>query len=402
MTAINPLRGNRAAYLTNLTPMRGIAALLTVIFHIDLFMGGALVHPAASSLLSRMYLMVDFFFILSGFIMSYVYGSRFTSRVNKSDFKKFTVARFSRVYPLHLVTLLFTIVMLFFFGRMGVPSMPVLQVDNNAYSVVTNLLLLHSMNFHNWFTWVHASWSISTEWWAYMIFPFLVAPFFRLKSRGRLLVCLLCFLGYFCIMFFIIPILTVPPELSFITFHRSDWTINVAYQYGFIRCLCGFILGMMMHHAYRDDWGKNLLGNGWTMVSLALAAFVSMHFNLPDILTVLFFPFLLLSGAYGSEGINRVFTTRPLQRLGDWSFSIYLVHQPLLITIFKFIDLFSPAPVNAGQQPALPPLWIAWSICLGLIALILFISYLSYRFLENPARHWINARAAGSPELKIA
>jgi peptidoglycan/LPS O-acetylase OafA/YrhL len=109
-----------------------------------------------------------------------------------------------------------------------------------------------------------------------------------------------------------------------------------------------------------------------------------------------------LSGAYGSEGINRLFTTRPLQRLGDWSFSIYLVHQPLLITIFKTISLLSPAPVNAGQQPALPPLWIAWSICLVLIVLILFISYLSYRFLENPARRWINAKAAGSPELKIA
>jgi peptidoglycan/LPS O-acetylase OafA/YrhL len=402
MTEINPLRGNRASYLTNLTPMRGIAALLTVIFHIDLFMGNALVHPAASSILSRMYLMVDFFFILSGFIMSYVYGSRFTNQVNKSDFKKFTVARFSRVYPLHLVTLLFTIAMLFFFGKMGVPSVPVLQVDNNAYSIVTNLLLLHSMNFHNWFTWVHASWSISTEWWAYMIFPFLVAPFFRLKSRGRLFVCLLCFLGYFCIMYFIIPIITVPPELSFITFHRSDWSINVAYQYGFIRCLCGFILGMMMHHAYRGGRGKNILGNGWTMVSLALAAFVSMHFNLPDILTVLFFPFLLLSGAYGSEGINKVFSTRPLQRLGDWSFSIYLVHQPILITTFKTIALFSPAPVNAGPQPSLPPLWIAWSICLVLIVLILFISYLSYRFLENPARRWINSKAADSPALQVS
>jgi peptidoglycan/LPS O-acetylase OafA/YrhL len=159
---------------------------------------------------------------------------------------------------------------------------------------------------------------------------------------------------------------------------------------------------MMMHHAYRDGRGKNILGNGWTMVSLALAAFVSMHFNLPDILTVLFFPFLLLSGAYGSEGINRVFSTRPLQRLGDWSFSIYLVHQPILITTFKTIALFSPAPVNAGPQPSLPPLWIAWSICLVLIVLILFISYLSYRFLENPARRWINSKAADSPALQVS
>ena len=66
--------------------MRGIAALLTVIFHIDLFTGGSLVHPSASSILNRMFLMVDFFFILSGFIMCYVYGDRFTTQGEESRF----------------------------------------------------------------------------------------------------------------------------------------------------------------------------------------------------------------------------------------------------------------------------------------------------------------------------
>ena len=393
MTTVNPLRGSRVSYLTNLTPMRGIAALLTVIFHIDLFTGGSLVHASASSILNRMYLMVDFFFILSGFIMCYVYGDRFTTQVKKADFKKFTIARFSRVYPLHLSMLLFIIFILFLFAKLGVPKNPILQVDNNAYSVLTNLLLLHSMNFHNWFTWVHASWSISTEWWAYMIFPFLVAPFFKLKSGGRLLVCLLCFVGYFCIMFFIIPIITVPPELSFITFRRSDWTINVAYEYGFVRCLCGFILGMMMHHAYRDQWGKKILANGWTLGLLTLAAFTCMHFNLPDIISVFFFPFILLSGAYGSESINRVFSTRPLQRLGDWSFSIYLVHQPILIVIFNTLTLLSPT-ANPNQQPPVPGLLVALSTALVFIALILFVSYLTFTFIENPARRWLNTKAA--------
>jgi peptidoglycan/LPS O-acetylase OafA/YrhL len=393
MTTENPLRSSRQLYLSNLTPMRGIAALLTVIFHIDLFTGGSLVHASASHILNRMYLMVDFFFILSGFIMCYVYGDRFTRKVRKTDFKKFMVARFSRVYPLHLSMLVFTIVILFLFAKLGVPKDPILQVDNNAYSVLTNLLLLHSMNFHNWFTWVHASWSISTEWWAYMIFPFLVAPFFKLKSTGRLLVCILCFLGYFCIMFFIIPIITVPRELSFITFNRSDWTINVAYQYGFVRCLCGFVLGMMMYHAYRDQWGKSLLANGWTLGLITIAAFTCMHFNLPDIITVVFFPFILLSGAYGSECINRIFSSRPLQRLGDWSFSIYLVHQPILIVVFNTISLLNP-PADPNQQPPVPGLLVGWSMALAMIALILFASYLTFMFIENPARRWLNTKAA--------
>ena len=396
MTTSNPLRHDRISYLTNLTPMRGIAALLTVIFHIDLFMGNALVHPDTSHILSRMYLMVDFFFILSGFIMSYVYGFRFTSQVTRADFKKFTIARFSRVYPLHFAMLFFLIIVLYVFGRLGVPNVPILQVDNSLYSVMTNILLLHSMNFHNWFTWVHASWSISTEWWAYMVFPFLVLPLFRLKAAGRVLVCLACFAGYFLIMYFIYPSVKVPEAISFVQFHRSDWSINIAYQYGIVRCLCGFILGMMMHQFYKDGWGKKLLGNGWTMVILALLSFTSMHFNLPDIITVICFPLLLLSGAYGSVGINRVFTTRPMQRLGDWSFSIYLVHQPILIIIFFTQGLLNPPDPN--QPPPIPSPAIAWGIALVFVVLILFVSYLTYRFVENPARRWLNSKAAHVPD----
>src|SRR6476646_10101802 len=94
----------KISYLSNLTPLRGIAALLTVIFHINIFLGWEMMPPGGSPLLSHMYLMVDFFFILSGFIMCHVYGNRFLKDVRATEFKKFTIARFSRVYPLHLFT----------------------------------------------------------------------------------------------------------------------------------------------------------------------------------------------------------------------------------------------------------------------------------------------------------
>jgi peptidoglycan/LPS O-acetylase OafA/YrhL len=121
----NPLRGNRISYLSNLTPLRGIAALLTVIFHIDIFLGWEMTPPGVSPLLSHMYLMVDFFFILSGFIMCHVYGNRFLKEVRKTEFKKFTIARFSRVYPLHLVTLGVTIVMLMYSHKWVYQKMPI-------------------------------------------------------------------------------------------------------------------------------------------------------------------------------------------------------------------------------------------------------------------------------------
>ena len=379
-------------YFSNLTPLRGIAALLTVIFHVSLMTG-----PLAfnTQVLHRMYLMVDFFFVLSGFIMCHVYGELFSGKVTMPAFKKFTIARFARVYPLHLITLLYTIILFSVTAKLGIPKVPVLQVENSGYSIFTNLLLLQSMNLHHWFSWVHASWSISTEWWAYMVFPFLVMPFSKLSSAGKIAVTLLCFGGYLFITFIIMPIVPFPAEIPFVKPDPAALTVNVAYQFGFIRCLCGFVLGMMMYQGFKTDWGKKILGNGYVFLAAAAGLFLSMHFALPDAVTIGFLPFVLLSAAYGSSSLNEILSVKPLQKLGDWSFSIYLVHQPLLFTIgsiFSYLNPVNPNNPSAGP-PRAPNLLIAWGICVGFIALTLFVSSLTYRFWEVPARKWINAKS---------
>ena len=385
-------------YLANLTPMRGIAALLTVVFHVDLMLGSGgdfLIKKSHSLVLSRKYLMVDFFFILSGFIMCHVYGKMFSASVNKNSFRKFTIARFARVYPLHLLTLSYCIVLFFITAKLGIPKNLVIEIDNNAYSVVTNLLLLHSMNLHNWFSWDHASWSISTEWWAYMIFPFLVAPFQKLNKSSKAMVAVACIAGYLCITFFIVPLVTVPKEIPFVKLDPSQLSINVAYEYGYLRCLCGFILGMVVYEGYKVGWLKSILSNGFILAALFLAVLVCMHFTLPDFITILFCPFILLCGAYGSPNTDKLFKKTAFQKIGDWSFSIYLTHQPLLFTIgavFTYLNPMDPAKVPMGPPPK-PPLFIAWLICLAFIGLVLLVSYFTYRFVEVPARNWINQKS---------
>ncbi len=384
-------------YLNNLTPMRGIAALLTVIFHVDLMMGNGgdmLIKRSQSMLLSRMYLMVDFFFILSGFIMFYVYGKMFSSNVNKETFKKFTIARFARVYPLHFFTLSYCIVLFFISEMLGIPKVPVLQTANSSFSILTNVLLLHSMNFHNWFSWNHASWSISVEWWAYMLFPFLVAPISRMNSGKKSIIAILCFIGYLAITFFIVPIVTVPKELPFVKADPSQLSINVGYQYGYIRCLCGFILGMIVYQAYTAKWLSKILTNGYVLLVLTLLSFISMHFNLPDFVTIIPFPLILLCGAYGSAGIDNFFATKFLQKLGDWSFSIYLVHQPLLYTIGSIMSYLNPLGPNkpVTGPPPKPEMLTGWLICFAFIFLTLLISFVTYKYIEVPARNRLNRK----------
>ncbi len=384
-------------YLNNLTPMRGIAALLTVIFHVDLMIGnggGMLVKQSQSMLLSRMYLMVDFFFILSGFILFYVYGNLFASSVNKASFKKFTVARFARVYPLHFFTLCYCIVLFFISEKMGIPKNVILQIENTPFSIFTNALLLHSMNFHNWFSWNHASWSISVEWWAYMLFPFLVAPISNMHSRRKAIIAILCFIGYLAITYLIVPIVTVPKEISFVKVNPSQLSINVAYQYGYIRCLCGFILGMMVYEAYSAKWALQFFANGYVLIGLTLVSFISMHFNLPDFITIIPFPFILLCGAYGSVGIDKFFANKFFQRLGDWSFSIYLVHQPLLFTIGNIASYLNPVDPTKPLTgpPAQLDMLTGWLICIAFLILTVGISFLTYRYIEVPARNRLNKK----------
>ena len=381
------------AYLPNLTPLRGIAALLTVIFHVDLYIGmggGGLLRTENSLLITKLYLMVDFFFVLSGFVMCHVYGKWFSNSVDGFSFKKFTLARFARVYPLHFFTLFYLVdLRLWFVTAGGTDADPFNLASFTWSSIPTNLLLIQSMNVHNWFTWNNAAWSISTEWWMYMLFPFLVAPFMRLSAAARWVVVAACLAGYVFIMLVIQNYVTVPESLSFI---KPQPNINVAYQYGFLRCLFGFVIGMMVYLGYKEEWAKKFLANG-TMLMLATAGLaICLHFAVPDVLSVSFYPFILLSAAYGSQKIDTFFGNKVMQRLGDWSFSIYLVHQPIVYTYFTLVAYFNTAPSegNASGPPPPPPLLTAWIICLVFISITLLLSWLSYKYLEVPARIWIN------------
>ena len=392
---------NTKNYLSNLTPLRGIAALLTVIFHLDLFLGGGdtLIHMNDSLLISRLYLMVDFFFVLSGFIICYVYADSFRNNVSGTSFKNFTIARLARVYPLHIFSLLFIVSVYFLARQLGQPANPLLEGENSLYSFITNVFLLHSMNLHNWFTFTHASWSISTEWWTYMLFPFLVRPIFNLPKAYRWILVLIAFGGYLLITHFLFYKVTIAPQvvemfrkMPAVT-NEANNTINVAYQFGFIRCLCGFILGMFVYLNYEDGAFKKILSLGSVFMISVICFFLCMHLGLADVITVVFIPVIILSAAYGSKALNTVMNTKPLQLLGDWSFSIYLIHQPLMVLV-GVLQTASMAPGTASPSgpPPKPDMMTAWVISLIFVVICLVVSYLTYRFIEVPSRNLINRK----------
>ena len=121
--------------IRSLTSLRGIAALIIVVHHFSYYalpqLGVML--SVYSYFFQNGYLAVDLFFILSGFIMTHVYLDRFSAGVSKSTYWQYLRARFARIYPLHLFTLLVLV---------GVQSIQLYLANPHAFTGKFNILAL--------------------------------------------------------------------------------------------------------------------------------------------------------------------------------------------------------------------------------------------------------------------
>src|SRR5271154_4552376 len=168
---------HKTEYISNLTPLRGIAALLVAIFHFE--MAIARFVPASQTMFfEKSYLMVDLFFVMSGFIILHVYGDNFKQSFSKSSLRNFFVARFARIYPLHFFSLMLLVVLVISFSPAG--AYP--NAMEFPAAIPANIFLLQSFHVLKIYTWNIPSWSISAECAAYLLFP-LLALFISKKKR---------------------------------------------------------------------------------------------------------------------------------------------------------------------------------------------------------------------------
>ncbi len=167
--------------IRSLTTIRGYLACWVLLYHLskELF----LLLPATTffaPVVHAGHFAVPGFFVLSGYVLWINYESWF-KEIQFTKACRFLLLRFARLYPVHLVTLLATFVMVVGGALVGV------QFPNNRYSptdFLRNLLLIHTWvpRFH--FNWNYPSWSISSEWFAYLCFPAICLLLHRIKSSG--------------------------------------------------------------------------------------------------------------------------------------------------------------------------------------------------------------------------
>ena len=347
-----------------LDSLRGIAAIGVVLFHM-----GPLGWIASLPFLRNGWLMVDFFFVLSGFVIAASYGERLARGFPRG---RFMLLRLGRVVPLHVAAVLLLSAFELIYVR------GVLGERHGLFYFWRGLLLLDGFATRAYNVYAPVSWSISVE----IVLYAAAALAFGTGRRGVAFVAAAVALCFAALAF----------EWNYPVFGRL-------LQRGVI----GFGIGVACHALHRR-WHPQV-GRWWlTMLEgLSLATVVWLLGAMPlggrtMLLTSPIFAVVVLVFARDRGWVSRLLHIRPMVWLGTLSYSIYMLHMLLL----RPLDRAGPALMRAIGRPDLiadPPgssgiatldlgAGGATVLSLVLIGLVLAMSAVSFRWLEEPARLW--------------
>ena len=350
-----------------LTSLRGLAAVLVVVYH---FSGGFLPNlelGAYSDFVPKSYLWVDLFFVLSGFIITHAYGDKFAERVRWETARPFLFARMARIYPLHLFVLAaFALLELAKWGleASGEAEFRAEPFEHAKHpgAIATNMMMLQAAGVEDGLTWNGPAWSVGAEWFAYLLFPFLILLVFRMGWIGRVLMLAAAGVG-----------------LALISDYGRN--LDVTYDYGVLRCAFEFSLGVVLYLAYRSIPGTAALGRDAALAAVLAAILTVMHLGYRDILLVPLFGLLIVGLAAGGGMVERALSVRPLVWLGEISYSVYMSH----IFVLELVDtgweffLDERFAKRWGDVESL-------GVLLLLLGVVILLSATLYRHVELPAR----------------
>ena len=336
--------------IQSLTALRGFAAIWIVLHHF---------WPQTNSptpyLISKGYLAVDLFFILSGVVLYLVYSDALQS--GQFSLKRFALKRFARLYPVHFVTLMMATCILVLGPALG------FEGRQTPYDV-GHMFLLHATLMHAWGISEtgglnYPSWSLSAEAFAYALFP--VLALLTLKCRYALVSSLL-----FLIIYVLLTQIFWPETLR----NPADNLVftRLENDFGALRIIPEFLLGLAIaKHAKSGPVNVAWFGGG--------IALVVVGFGLNwDAVVVIGIAAIIGAGVCANLKIPSVF-----HHLGQLSYCIYMTHALVQIAGFKLIE--TQFHFDDGAVPV--------GFVFPLLGLTLFCAQAMHIWCERPARLWI-------------
>jgi peptidoglycan/LPS O-acetylase OafA/YrhL len=380
--------GSKAGRFESLDSLRGVCACLVAAGHL------LTSSPLTTSHFFRStYLFVDFFFILSGFVICWNYESKLG---NSRQIADFVILRLGRLYPLHLLVLL---------ALLALEALAYLQYPNllghkpfdnetSLASFVSSLFLLQSLNLHNVGTWNDPSWSISSEFWVYLTFA---------------LTCLTT--GFRKVYFFAIPVLLV-------LLMTSPYGMNSTFDFAFPRCLMGFAIGVGCCKLFKAGIGPATRLNASLLEAAAVIAVgVVVGTDASPFLAPFVMAAAVLVFAHDKGWLSDALRSRPFAAMGRISYSIYMVHW-FVANIFWIgtnylrkafgTDYWGHVTVDGHATQAYGNSALSSSVfTLLFLGSLIALSFMTYRFVEAPGRRWARrivrttTSGSSSPALPI-
>ncbi len=351
---------------------RGICALSVAVYHI---------HISQSfgewAFFRNAHYLVSFFFVLSGFVMVHTYGQRLAST---DQFKQFFITRTFRLYPLHVFVLLFAIaleVVKLAAEHAGIAfNQPSFTGQRAPQEIIPNLLLLQSWwPGFNPQSFNFPAWSISVEYYIYMIFAGI----------------LLCTPRLGALIF-----LTISLVATACLFLGLAYLMEPALQ-----GLSSFFAGVMTYHLYRVIHSKTIPRWVHTVletVGICLTAILLVsNIDHKQIILMLVFCALMLIFSFEGGLISSLLKARPFEKLGALSYSIYMTHAMVLfavtlamllvgkVTGYTIVTYATDAP---GPMLSFHNAVADNALLVALLIIIIGISTVSYRFIELRGIEW--------------
>jgi peptidoglycan/LPS O-acetylase OafA/YrhL len=334
-----------------LTFTRFLAAIAIVIFHY-----GQNIFPFNiqwfSFIFKQSNILVSYFFLLSGFVMILAYNNKV--KINYLEFYK---NRFFRLYPLYFLSIL--IVFIF--------------VSVKHFSFDYSTIFLNLLAVQSWFpekatAFNTPGWSISVEFFFYLIFPILFNLTYKNKKK----------LKYWVLISFLIFLLT---QLSLHYLMNTNFyggypspSFNLLFFHPLMH-VNEFLIGNLAAILFLkfDKSNRNLdlsIIFNFILIVITLKCVTIVNFH-NGLLSFLFIPFIILL-SNNNGFITKIFLKKPLVILGEISFGIYILQFPVFSFSYLFFD-----KINLLNDTC--RFYLA-------VFLLILIAYLSFIYIENPIR----------------
>ncbi len=353
-----------------LTSLRFFAAFYILLLHTYIFLG--VDFWVFRSFILSGHLAVDFFFILSGFILAYTYYPSWSQK--RFSYKNFIMKRLARIYPVHFVMLACSVALLSYMGSSNTVNM-----EASAWNI---RLIEHIFLVHAWWNGVLSynvpSWSISAEFFAYLLFP-LYLRFLKLETP---ILNIFLSLYVFLSCYFLSQFIFGKPSIKL-----------MAYG-GIVRIIPEFALGVsafLFFHRYRFQGRIRLC----QCLCLLAIAFCLTNPEWGYITVVLFTLFIYLVAERYRQGGRSYLDHAVLQYLGKISYSLYMVHYVVWsVGIYAFLALSDvsytlPLGDQVHKMFSENVRYVAASLY---IVVSLLLSVVLYHFCETPMRRFLTKK----------